>query len=765
MTVEEWLGKDNKLGIDIWHKKYQQNNETFDHWLDRISNGNYDAKRLIKEKKFLYGGRTLSNRGVDNDGSLFNCYSRGFVEDNYKDIMQICTDIGLTFKAQGGQGVSLSKIRPKGAPITGNYQSDGIIPFMKIYNEVTAGTQQGGARKGALMISLDARHAEAENFIRIKSELGAIEQANLSLEVDNEFMEAVKSYYNSGMKKEPVIHEKREYSGHIIEYDVYPVKIFNALVDNCYDWGDPACLYVDRFRNYNIMEFDDDYQIQTCNPCGEQPLPKHGACCLSSINLSEFVKKPYTNQAEFDFDSFKEAVHIGIEALDELIDENYARHPLQEQRDMSYNYRNIGLGAFGYATALMKLGMKYGSEEARHFTDGLFFNMFREAVIKSNRLAKQKGTFPKYKECVWDSSIIKQHFTEKEINEMRPYGLRNCSLLSIAPNGSLATLLNESGGVEPEYAIQYTRRTVGMSNGKDAYYTVYCKAAKEYREKYGENVELPDCFIGSSQVDWKERVLTQGVMQDHIDTAISSTVNLPETATKEDIKNIYLLAWEKGLKGITIFRDNCKKIGILTSGNPNKNPDNDNTHAELNRGEWKQKAPDTHYIERKIKIGCGKIILMVGWSDAEKAIQDFYVIRSGQGGCERLLQATSISMSGMLRLGGTLDNIEKAIRGVGTCSSFTRERTKGSKLSPGNSCGDAILKELRKFEKEMRNQERIAKAQEKNSDIVKDKVKEVQSIFKQNNTDNGAKCPECGASLSFEGGCMTCHNCGYSKCG
>lgn len=403
MTIEQWLGSDNKLGIDIWHKKYQHNNESFEEWLDRVSNGNEEVKELIKEKKFLFGGRTLSNRGLDTGGSysncfiagtqvltqegykaiediqvgeyvlthdgtyqkvndvmsrhykgqgirfydsrlyddiictpnhkfltqrgwveaqeiyqcnkyqssknyklysiheesrtfintwdietveldetvynlsvennhdyvvqgisVHNCYSSGYVEDDYNSIMQTAVDIGLTFKAQGGQGVSLTKLRPKGTPIKNNYTSDGIIPFMKIYNEVTAGTSQGGSRKGALMISLDIRHAEAANFITVKSQEGVIEKANLSLEIDDEFMEAVEKYYETG--EVVTLHEKRDYSGHIVEYDVVPIEIFKLLVDNSYDWGDPACLFTNRFRNYNIMEFDDDYQIETSNP-------------------------------------------------------------------------------------------------------------------------------------------------------------------------------------------------------------------------------------------------------------------------------------------------------------------------------------------------------------------------------------------------------------------------------------------------------------------------------------------------------------------
>ena len=361
------------------------------------------------------GGRSLANRGIDNTGSLFNCYSRGYVEDDYNDIMDVCKDIGVTFKAQGGQGISLSKLRPKGTPIKDEYVSDGIIPFMKIFNEVTAGTSQGGARKGALMISLDARHKEVSDFIRIKSKEGEIEKANLSLEVDDEFMEAVQKYYDTG--EIVTLHEKRNYSGHEIEYDIVPIEIFKLLVDNCYDWADPACLFVNRFRNYNLMELVPSYEIETSNPCGEQPLPKNGACCLSSLNLSQFIDNPYTEKASFNEHAFINAIGVGIRTLDKLIDENYYRHPLKAQREMSFNYRNIGLGIFGYASALMKLGLRYGSPEALDWTNFVFDTLFVYSVLASNELAKKYGPFPKYDSRIFDSEIIKRHFTLEEIEQ------------------------------------------------------------------------------------------------------------------------------------------------------------------------------------------------------------------------------------------------------------------------------------------------------------------------------------------------------------
>lgn len=751
MTVNEWLGKNNTIGLDIWKNKYQWNNETFDEWLDRVSGGDNELRKLIAERKIMLGGRTLANRGTDNKASFFNCYSSGYVEDDYNNIMETAKNIGLTFKAQGGQGISLTKLRPKGAPIGKEYTSDGIVPFMKIFNEVTAGTSQGGARKGALMLSIDARHKEAETFIRIKSQEGLIEKANLSLEIDDTFMNAVKKYYETG--EIITLHEKRNYSGHIVEYDVVPIEIFKALVDNCYDWADPAALFVNRFRNYNLMEFDDDYQIETSNPCGEQPLPKNGACCLSSINLSEFICKPYTKDAYIDTEELVKAVKVGIRTLDKLIDENYYKHPLKEQQEQSFNYRNIGLGCFGYATALMKLGLKYGSQEALDWTNCIFGLIFRAAVIESNSLAKEFGPFPKYKDCVWDSEIIKKHFPQDEIDIMRQYGLRNCSLISIAPTGSIATCLGESGGCEPEFALSFTRRTVGMTDGEDTYYKVYCKAAREYMELYKcEEKDLPDYFVSSANISWENRVLTQSVMQEHVDTAISSTVNLPNETTKEDIAKLYLLAWEKGLKGITIFREGCKRMPILSTETPKKEEEV-KEERKLGRGEIKVISDDVIGKKRRLISGCGSLHCAAYFDRTTGELLEVFLDKGSAGGCDNFMTGLSRMISLAARAGCSVYDIVDQLNSSGTCPSYAVRRATKHDTSPGSSCPVAVGNALLDMQIEINEELEI----DNPKPIIK--KKEIKSVILPK-----YKCPECGSEITFEGGCQTCKNCGWSKC-
>lgn len=435
MTINEWLG-DNQLGIDIWEKKYRYNNETFEEWIERVSGGNKELAQLIREKKFLFGGRTIANRGTNKKGSFSNCYSEGFCEDSLDDIMKVNTHIAKTFKAQGGQGISLSKLRPKGCGINGGqFESDGIIPFMEIFNRTTESISQGGSRKGALIMTLDAWHKEAESFIRIKSEDGKIQKANLSLEVDDEFMECVREYYKTGKVIKKTI--KKDYDGNIVEYEVTPIELYKLMMEKAYDWAEPGIIYTNRFRNYNMMEYCDDYMIESCNPCGEQPLPKYGACNLGSINLSPFVKNEFTDEAYFDYEDFKHAVMVSIEALDKVLDENLDNHALPEQREMARKYRNVGNGIMGVHDALIKLGITYGSKESIDFVDDVMNFMFKTSVIASSKLAKRLGTFPEYSSKVLESTIIKNHFTDQELEdlEIKRWGLRNCSLLSIAPTG------------------------------------------------------------------------------------------------------------------------------------------------------------------------------------------------------------------------------------------------------------------------------------------------------------------------------------------
>ena len=782
MNVQEWLGKDNKLGIDVWQKKYRYGNESFDEWLDRVSGEDKELRQLILEKKFLFGGRTLSNRGTYKKGSFSNCYSRGFVNDSLDDLMQASKDIAVTFKAQGGQGISLSKLRPKDCGINGGqFVSDGIVPFMEIYNTTTESISQGGSRKGALIMTLDAWHKEAETFIKIKSSEGKIQKANLSLEIDDEFMECIKKYYETGEVIKKIIN--RNYEGNIIEYEVIPIKLYKLMMETAYNWAEPGCIFTNRFRNYNLMENIDCYNIESCNPCGEQPLPKHGACNLGSINLSEFVINPFTSKAHFDTESFVIAVKIAIRALDTVLDENMKNHPLKEQQEMARNFRNVGLGLMGMHDMFIKLGYTYGDKQSIEFADSLADLMFRTAVIASSELAEKKGAFPKYDSCVLSSEIIRKHFTVDELETLgiKKHGLRNCSLLSVAPAGSIGTMLNISTGCEPLFALYYNRKTDSL-NGKETYYKVYTGIAKEYIDKHGD--KLPEYFNTSKNIKWKDRINMQAALQKHIDTAISSTINLPYEITQEEIEQLYLYAWEKGLKGITIFRDGCKRVGILSTENTKKDKKNNKIvsknetkspkianeteiSSELKRGMIIKADDNCIGKKRTLQTGCGTLHCEAFFDPDTGDLLETYLSKGSKGGCLNSLTGLSRLISLSARAGVDIYSIVDQLKSSGTCPSYAVRTATKHDTSTGSSCPVAVGNALLNMYKELQEElfEDTDEKVQNNVEIEKrGKRTEIKPIDEVSNLKTIIPCPECGQPLRFEGGCNTCPECGFSKC-
>ena len=755
MELKEWLG-DNQLSLDIWKNKYCNNNENFNSWKHRVSGNNKELEDLIESKKFLFGGRALANRGTNKKGSMFNCYSSGYAPDNIEGLMQLNTNLALTYKAQGGQGLSLTKVRPKGTPIGDEFTSDGIVPFMEMFNTTTSSISQGGARKGALMMSIDIRHKEAPTFITIKTNEDKITKANLSLEIDDEFMEAVDKYYSTG--EIVVLHESREYNGHIVEYDIVPITLYKLMIKTVYDWGEPGCIFTNRFRNYNLMEFDTDYEIATCNPCGEQPLPKNFSCNLGSLNLSEFVVYPYTKNAYFDWDDFINAVGIAVEALDNIIDENIERHALKEQAENSQNYRNIGLGVMGYANMLFKLRLTYGSKEAIEFTDALFSRMLNAALYESALLAKKKGAFPKCKkEEILQSQIIVNHASKSVKELIEKYGLRNCSLISIAPTGSIATMLGVSGGCEPEFALSYTRKTENLNES----YEVFCKSVEEYWKLTDETIDkgniksLPKYFVTSKDINWKDRIDTQSVMQNYVDTAISSTVNLSKDTPIEEIEQIYLYAWKKGLKGITIYRSGCMREGILTTEESKQGKE----EVIYNKPERGEVIPvndnDAIGFKRKLMTGCGSLHCTAFFDVNTGELVETYLSKGSTGGCNNFMVGLSRMISMASRAGVSIQDIVDQLMSTGSCPSYAARSATKHDTSKGSCCPMAVGYALKEMWEEFQGKEMKPKIKlnEKEGKKILNTIRTLRSF-----------CPECGEPLIFEGGCNICKSCGYTKC-
>ena len=746
MNIDKWLGEDNQLGKDIWCNKYKFDEESFTEWLERVSGGNNLLKEMIYNKEFIFAGRILSNRGLQKVGrkiTYSNCYVISPPEDNIESIFDTAKKLARTYSYGGGCGVDISKLRPKGAPVNNSARfTSGSVSFMELYNLTTDIIGQNG-RRGALMLSLDINHPDAEEFIRIKSDLDKIQKANISLRVDDRFMKAVMSLEE--YDTEFII----ENTGEVIKTRVVPHLLFKELARQNWNFAEPGILFWDRINEWNLLSEDEEFEFAGTNPCAEEPLPAGGSCLLGSIILPTFV----TDRGEFDFSRLKSVIKKSVEALNDVLDEGLPLHPLKEQRDSVRDWRQIGLGVLGVGDMLIKMKLRYGSPESLEFCSKLSDVLIDTAIAASALLAKKEGPYPKYKKDAVGASAFFKENTSPETKELvEAYGIRNSQLLTIAPTGSIGTMLQISTGIEPNFAFSYTRKTESL-HGKDVSYKVYTPIAKDYMEENNieEEGDLPDYFVTAQNLNPYERIEMQGVWQQRIDASISSTINLVNKTSTEQVENLYLEGWKHGLKGMTVYRAGCAREGILTTESVEKK-------IEFPRGELKPIAPDTLYYPKAITIGCGRLKVMIGYSPKEEAIQDIYVIRSGQGGCEKNIQAVAIYMSGMLRLGGNLFMMERAIDGLSGCTSFALAKGKGQEITKGNTCPSAILFLLKEFEKEMGLKD-YEKAQEKKA-LQEKLLEERDKVWEENKV----LCPECGEELEISGGCYSCRSCGFSKC-
>lgn len=752
MDIVSWLGKDNKLGMDIWEKKYKYDGETFNEWLERVSGGDQELKEMIANKEFIFAGRILSNRGLYKLGrkiTYSNCYVIAPPEDNLESIFDTAKKLARTYSYGGGCGVDISKLRPKGSEVNNSAKyTTGSISFMELYNLTTDIIGQKG-RRGALMISIDVNHPDVSEFISIKSDLNKIQKANISVRVDANFMKAVVE----GLQF--VTEFLVEDTGEVISKEIDARKLFKELARQNWKFAEPGVLFWDRISKWNLLSEDEEFEYAGTNPCAEEPLPAGGSCLLGSLILPTFVEGK-----EFDFDRLANAVQKSVKALNDVLDEGLPLHPLEEQRESVRDWRQIGLGILGVGDLLIKLGMKYGSPESLEFCDSIAKVIIDNALKASALLAKESRAYPKYKaDKVLKSEFLLENASIETLQLIEEYGLRNSQLLTIAPTGSIGTMLETSTGIEPNFAFSYVRKTESL-HGEDVFYKVFIPIAKKYMEEneIDDEDDLPEYFVTAQNLNPYDRIKMQGIWQRRIDASISSTINLVNKVSVEEVEKLYLEAWKNGLKGMTIYRAGCDREGILTVTPKAEEKIEELKLPAMPRGELKPIAPDTIYYPTTMRIGCGKLKVMIGYSPSERAIQDLYVIRSGVGGCEKNIQAVAIYMSGILRLGGNLFMLEKAIAGVSGCTSFAVARSKNQEISKGNTCPSAILNILKNFEKEM-GLDAHEKAIQK---IDEEERKEIESSERE--ADYVTRCPECGEIIDVTGGCYTCRSCGFSKC-
>lgn len=747
MTVEQWLNND-ELAITIWKNKYRFEDESLDDWFKRVSGGNEIIEEQIKAKKFIFGGRILANRGLSDKNrkiTYSNCYVVAPPKDNLESIFDCGAKLARTFSYGGGCGIDISNLRPSGARVNNAAKTtSGAVSFMDFYSYITGLIGQSG-RRGALMISISCDHPDLEEFIEIKSDLDKVTKANISVRVSDKFMEAV-------VKGETLILKFVTDTGEVITKEVEAYPIFRKLAQMNWDYAEPGILFWDRITSWNLLSNNKEFSYAGVNPCAEEPLPAGGSCLLGSINLAEFV----TKEGKLDLISLRETIQAAVIALNEVLDEGLPLHPLQEQRDSVAEWRQIGLGVMGLADMLIKLKVKYGSATSRSILESIGHELIMTALETSSILAASHGPYPKFnRDCVIRTPFFK-NLDSGDMNDLRfqslyddicKYGLRNSQLLTCAPTGSIATMLGVSTGCEPIFATSYTRKTESLVN-EEKYYKVYTPIIKELIDKGFSEEALPEYVVTSEQIPYKERIKVQATLQEFIDASISSTINLPESATIDDVETIYRLAWEEGLKGVTVYRSGCKRGAILS-----KNP----VIKEC------LKRPES--VEAKLirfKNGSENWIAFVGLIDGRP-----YEIFTGINNIEDFPIPTSITEGEIIKVKDSLgkrydfqytDKYGYTNRLGGLSRIFNQEYWNYAKLISALLRGGIELDKVVK----------IIDGMHFESDTLntwKNGVKRAIKTFIIDGVTSHEVCPDCGEHLIYEGGCTICKNCGYSKCG
>lgn len=507
----------------------------------------------LRDYKFLPGGRILANAGTPRKKvTMFNCYVLNKIEDSMEGIFATVRNAALTQKQGGGIGMDFSTLRPQGAFIRGCHATaSGPVSFMRVFDATCRTILSAGQRRGAQMAVLSCRHPDIEAFIDAKRDGKSLQMFNLSVAITDEFVEAVKDDRNWDLVFDGKVYKT-----------VRARDLWNKIMRSTYDYAEPGFILIDRINAMNNLYYCED--IRATNPCGEQPLPPFGACLLGSINLTRFVSKPFTPDARIDFDGIRATVEVAVRMLDNTID--ISNYPLEAQRDEAMRKRRMGIGLTGLADALVFLGVRYGSPDAQRIAGDIMKTICHTAYRASIALAKEKGSFPLLDREKYLRGAFVQQLPDDIRAGIEKFGIRNSHLTSIAPTGTISLFAgNISSGLEPIFALSYMRK-VRTGHGDETFEQEVCDYAyRLYRELHPgtDTQHLPDYFVTTDMISPREHVDMQAALQPFVDSSISKTINVPRDFPFDQFQDIYMYAYERGLKGCTTFRPNDNLTGVL----------------------------------------------------------------------------------------------------------------------------------------------------------------------------------------------------------
>lgn len=803
--------------LEVFNKGGTENEDiAFDMFVNRVASivPEYDdevmkfMKNSLYSGDFILAGRSLYGAGAKGKfkSSMSNCYILPKPEDNLESIFDVSKEMARIFSYGGGCGVDISNLRPKNAKVKNVARtSSGAVSFMNLFSSVGELIAQQN-RRGAILIAMDCNHPDIEDFLTIKQNNDKVQGANISIKFTDEFMQAVKG------NKDIQLYFKVKATGEEITKTINAGKFFTKFAEAQHGFAEPGALFIDTVRNWNMLSEYKDYKIDVTNPCAEFCGNEYNSCNLSSVNLYNFVKNPFTRNAEFDFERFKQTVTNAVHMANYVLDYGYDTQPLEENRKCIDNWRSIGIGVFGVADMLVALGIPYGSKDSIKVIEDVMKHMQVYTFEASIENARKNGTFDKFDwqktvKSKYVQALIKNYgeiynMSEKGaeaelINKLSKYGLANGTILSIAPTGSIAMLFRESGGVEPYYQVCYERTTHQLEKEHKKFTismlavehmlksSAMCKdmvLGKDITEK--EIKEMFPWVVNTYYVSPYDRVDMQAVMQKYVDNAISSTINLKESVSPVLIFNLYLYAWQKGCKGITVFRDNCERINILgknhgktrddkqdVSLDENAKPVEDNNNSievvsntpVLDSIMPHKRNPQTSLWGRTFLYHTAcvpKFYVTVNIKDGEL----FEVFVGADKGCQANIATITRLTSLCLRSGIKVDEVIKNLNSA-LCPACANQKRKGD-LTINKSCASCIASALVEMRKSLNGGKAHLNEKQKVEFTEVEKVPaEIKMVKVSADKPKLAKCPECGKNtLIAEGRCYYCSNCGWSKC-
>lgn len=720
---------------------------------------------MMSNLEFLPNSPTLMNAGRPL-GQLSACFVLP-IEDTMEGIFEAIKNAALIHKSGGGTGFSFSRLRPKGAAVnsTGGVAS-GPVSFMKVFNAATEAVKQGGTRRGANMGILRVDHPDILDFISCKKNNSDITNFNISVGITEKFMNAVEKGEDYNLID--------PHSGNITG-KLNAKEIFDLIVDMAWNNGEPGIIFLDRLNKDNVTP--ELGMIESTNPCGEQPLLPYEACNLGSINLSLMIKNS-NGAPEVDFERLGNTVKKAVHFLDNVIDVN--KYPLPEIDEMTRGTRKIGLGVMGWADMLCKLNIQYNSQNAINLAEKVMHFIQEESRKASIELANKKGVFPYYDKSIYKDLGVK---------------VRNATTTTIAPTGTLSIIAGVSSGIEPLFAISYIRNV--MDNDElievnplfkqialiDGFYSedLMRRIAKKGTIKGFPEIpkSIQNVFVTSHDIPPEWHVKMQAVFQKYTDNAVSKTVNLSHEATREDVSDVYWLAYKTYCKGVTIYRDGSRDLQVLNigkvKGKEESAPNQEETVNQLLNIAPRPRPEIATGFTEKVKIGCGNLYVTVNYD--EQGICEVFTNTGRAGGCPSQSEATARLVSIALRSGVDHRYIIEQLKGI-RCPSTIRQKglkvmscpdaigrliEKVVKIQNGNRdvLGEACITDEQKFQRPTANSCSDSQCSTCTMEEVcqnPEKVVYSEGIVK-------ASCPECGKEVEHEGGCVVCRNCGFSKCG